>query len=94
MIEIKFPENPIEPWHAVFVYLEDPEEGPQITGYSLAYRAASNYGSDIINMGFSKYFCLVAEFNHDNQFEVHCIPHNKNGFAMADYRLKLKLDGK
>ena len=94
MIEAIFPRNPIEPWHAIFV-LADSEESKQLSGEHLAYRAASNYGSDIINMGFSKYYSIVSGFNHDdNQFQVHCIPHDKSEFVMSDYRLKLKLDSK
>jgi hypothetical protein len=94
MIEAIFPSNPVEPWHAIFVNLSDYEDSKQLSGEHLAYRAASNYGSDIINMGFSKYYSIVSGFNHNNQFQVHCIPHDKSEFVMADYRLKLKLDSK
>lgn len=76
-----FPENPLEPWHAVFT-------GDSEKDIHLAYKTAQSYGKSIVDVGMAKGYLIVFNIN-----TVHCIPiddlSKKQGFT--DYYVRIIL---
>lgn len=75
-----FPDEPLEPWHAVF----QSEPGSPYQPYT----AASIYGKTVVDLGLADKYILLG-YARGDQVEYHCIPHAGSGKNTVDYWVKL-----
>jgi hypothetical protein len=79
-IAAQFPEQPCEPWHAVF-------RGSTASLSNLVH-SARTYGNHIVEIGFEADYMLISIHASEEEIYVHCIPYSGCKY-MVDYLKKL-----
>lgn len=76
MTECFWPEKQVCPWHAIFVSQEQDSWA--------AYRAATDYGQSLVNLGLAENYVLV-NTTCGSTTEFHAIPRNSGGPSTNEY---------